>query len=259
MKKMCLYYFSGTGMTKYVVDKLVKGIEKHHISVDCFGIEKVGKQDIALSEYDALIIAYPTHSLNAPKIVANFAKRLPKTDNMNTFIIHTCSLESAANRGSSNLLIKRLSNKGYLVLYNKLVEMPSNFVNKDTEKQVIRTLANANDSVALIAKDIVESKTHLTEGSLRSKILTFFARIEWLGAPIIGKFFYSKGGCTRCGKCAGNCPKKNIVVNKKSVGFKFSCGICMRCVYQCPKNAIGVRWPFRFVRFDEWYDSSMFK
>ncbi|MCL2372786.1 MAG: EFR1 family ferrodoxin [Defluviitaleaceae bacterium] len=258
MKKICLYYFSGTGMTKYVVDRLVGEIESHNIFVDCFAIDTTVRPE-AMPGYDALIIAYPTHSLNAPRVVASFIARLPKVNGMNTFIVHTCSLARDENLGSSNLIIKRLGKKGYRVLYNKMVEMPSNFVNQDTEKQVIRALANANDAAALIAKDIIELKSHLPERSFGSKIFTGLARIEWLGAIIIGKFFYSKKSCTRCRKCADNCPNKNIVVKKKSIGFKLSCGICMRCMYQCPNNAIDVRRPFKFIRFDKWYDSDMFK
>jgi len=259
MKKICLYYFSGTGMTKYVVDRLIGEIEKYRILVDCFKIEESNGQDALLSEYDALMIAYPTHSLNAPKIVVDFAKQLPKSNNMNTFIVHTSGVDSVVNYGSSDLLIKKLSKRGYRVRYNRLVEMPSNFANKDSEKQVIKTLAKANDSIVLIAKDIAELQSHFVKRSFGLRILTSLARAEWLGAPIIGKFFYVKSDCVRCKKCIDHCPNKNIVMNKKFIGFKSSCGICMRCVYQCPKNAISIHQPFKFICFDKWYDSEMFK
>jgi len=261
MKKVCLYYFSGTGMTKHVVERLADEIKSRHVSVDCFKIEAVNGRNVALSDYDALIIAYPTHSLNAPKIVADFVKQLPKSNSgTNTFIIHTCSADDAVNYGSSDLLIKRLSKKGYCICYNRLIEMPSNFANKHSEQQAIKTLAAANDSVARIAEDIIALKPYPSkERHLGLRALTWLARIEWFGAPIIGKFFYAKDGCDCCGKCVDNCPKKNIVMKKGAVGFKWSCGICMRCIYQCPKNIISVRKPFKFIRFDKWYDSEIFR
>jgi ferredoxin len=248
-------------MTKYVVDKLTCEVEKRGAYVDCFKIEDADKQGVSLAGYDALIIAYPTHSMNAPKIVVNFAKRLHKSNNINTFIIHTCSVDDASNYGSSDLLIKKLNKKGYRVIYNTLVEMPSNFSNKYTEKQVVRALAKANEAAAAIAQDITELKSNLedTERSRLSKIITSLARIEWFGARFIGKFFYAKNHCKSCGACVANCPNKNIVKNKKTVGFKWSCGMCMRCIYQCAENAVGVRRPFGFVRFDKWYDTEMFK
>ncbi|MCL2353800.1 MAG: EFR1 family ferrodoxin [Defluviitaleaceae bacterium] len=255
MKKVCLCYFSGTGMTKYVVNRLVSEIEKHNVSVDIFKIEETDGQGIDMTQYDGLIMAYPTHSLNAPKIVINFAKRLPKASGVNTFVINTCSVESNSTHGSSQLLNKKLNKRGYKVLYNKLVEMPSNFASKDTEKQVITTLAKADALAVVMAKDIINLEHHFVERSFGAKTLTALARIEWLGAPIIGKFIYTKASCTRCKKCVNNCPNKNIILNKKSIKFKLSCGLCMRCVYKCPENAIYIRKPFKFIRFDKWYDN----
>jgi len=257
MKKVCLCYFSGTGMTKYVVNRIIYEIKKHNVSVDIFKIEEVNGQNIDMPQYDGLIIAYPTHSLNAPKIVINFAKKLPKASGVSTFVINTCSVESNSNYGSSQLLNKKLSKRGYQVLYNKLVEMPSNFASKDTEKQVITTLARADVLAVGIAKDIINLEHHFIKRSFGAKVLTTLARIEWLGAPIIGKFFYTKDDCTHCEKCVNNCPNKNITVNKKSIKFKLSCGLCMRCVYQCPESAIHIRKPFKFIRFDKWYDNNI--
>lgn len=259
MKKICLYYFSGTGMTNYIIDRLSSEFKKHHIFVDCFKIEEVDAHHATLSEYDALGIAYPTHSLNAPKLVIDFAKKLPQSEGMNTFIIYTCSANSPANYASSSLLIKKLSKRGYRVFYDKLIEMPSNFAHKLGQQAVLRTLDKANKDIPHIADEIVELKAHFMENGTRSKILTSLARAEWIGAPIMGKFFAATSDCTRCGKCVEQCPTKNIVMKKKSVGFKWRCGLCMRCVYQCPEHAIKVRQPFKFISLDSWYDSELFK
>jgi len=259
MKKIRLYYFSGTGMTKYVMDCLVEKINQYNIAVDSIRIEDAMGQPTNFSDYYGLMIAYPTHSLNAPKIVANFVKKLPKSSGTNIFIVYTCSADDPVNYASSNLLIKRLSKKGYNVRYNRLVEMPSNFVNRYTDKEVVQTLVAADSTIASIAKDIAESKTHIVQPRFGTSVLSFLARIEWMGAPIIGRFFYAQKDCVRCLKCIKSCPKKNIVMKRERVRFKWSCGICMRCVYRCQKSAIGVKWPFRFIRFDRWYDSEVFK
>jgi len=181
-----MYFFSGTGMTKYVVDRLSAEFERHHLSVDCFKIEDASMHHVTLSEYDALGIAYPTHALNAPKIVINFVKSLPQSNDMNTFIVHTCSSENhRANHASSNLLIKKLSKRGYRVFNNQLIEMPSNFAHKDSEAEVINTLKRADKRIPHIAKSVVALKSHLANNSFSSKkVLPFLARIQWLGAPI---------------------------------------------------------------------------
>jgi flavodoxin/ferredoxin len=259
MKKMCLCFFSGTGMTKYVVDRLVNEFEKHHVSVACFKIEDVAIYDLMLSEYDVFGIAYPVHAFNAPQIVIDFVKRLPESNGINTFIINTAGEGNPINYSASDLLIKKLSGKGYKVFYNKLIGMPSNFVVKYEEAKVNRILDKANENIPRIAGDIITVTPYAMEKSFTSKIFTVIGKVEWYGAHVIGKFFYVKGGCNRCGKCVDNCPNQNIVMNEKSIKFKWHCGMCMRCIYLCPKSMIGAYQPFSFIHFDKWYDSEIFK
>ena len=263
MKKLCIYFFSGTGMTKYVVDKFVNEFEKNGVLVDRFKIEGPDAHQGSLSEYDALGIAYPVHSFNAPKIVIDFVKQLPKSNGMNTFIIHTAGEESIINFASSDLLIKKLCKRGYKVFHNKLIEMPSNFVVKYEEERVRSILGKANEDIPHIANEIMGFGHYDMQKTLRSRIIAFVGRIEWFGARTMGKSYYADNNCVRCGHCINICPNKNIVMNKNknknSVAFKWRCGLCMRCIYQCPKNAISIRRPFKFIRFDSWYDEGLFE
>jgi len=260
MKKICLCFFSGTGMTKYVVDKTVNEFEQHGAVVDCFKIENTNAQDIAISKYDLFGIAYPCHASNAPQIVIDFVKKLPNAGNMNTFIIFTLGNEGELHNSSSNLLIKKLENKGYKVFYDKLIQMPLNFIYKDPDKVVRWVLKNANEMIPLIAKDIMALKSHFMKESTHSKRKHIIGRSEWLGCRISGKFFHAKSSCVQCGICVKNCPKQNIALTRKSVRFKHHCNWCMRCIYACPKQSIDVRRPFKFIRFnDGWYNSDLFK
>ena len=259
MKKLCLYFFSGTGMTKYVVDKFVNEFEQNGAIVDSFRIEEPDAHKNSLSEYDVLGIAYPIHSFNAPKIVIDFVKQLPNSNGMNTFIIHTAGEENMINYASSDLLIKKLNKRGYKVFHNKLIEMPSNFVVKYEDERVKSILNKANEDIPHIANEIMELKHYDMQKTLRSKIITLIGRVEWFGARTLGKIYYADNNCVRCGHCINICPNKNIVMNKNSVCFKWRCGLCMRCIYQCPKNAISIRQPFKFIRFDSWYDERLFK
>ena len=255
IKKICLYFFSGTGFTKYVTNKLVCEFEKRGISVDCFEIEKAPA--LSVSEYDALGIAYPVHSFNAPKIVIDFARQLPATNGTDTFIVNTAGEDNKINYSSSNLLMKILNKKGYRVFYNKLIEMPSNFIVKYDEAKAAEIVNKTKADIPQIAQEILETKPFLLNGNFFSAIISVLGRAEWPGANMLGKWFYAKACCTRCGKCADNCPNQNITVTDKSVRFAWHCGLCMRCVYLCPENAISVRQPFKFICFDSWYDPGL--
>ena len=258
MKKICVCYFSGTGMTKYIVDTFVREFGKHEIAVDCFKIESTHAEDLDLSTYDMFVVAYPVHSFNAPQIVVDFVKRLPKQKYMRTAVIGTAGEDNKANYASSDLLIKKFNRKGYNVFFNRIFEMPSNFIVKYDEEKVSRILSKAADDAPFAVQDIVAHTDFDMKRSRGAKILSVIGRMEWCGARVAGKFFYAKDGCIHCGKCVNNCPNRNIAMDGTSVAFKWRCGLCMRCIYQCPNNMISIRQPFKFIRFDEWYDPELF-
>jgi len=260
IKKIGIYFFSGTGFTGYVTERLSGEFKKRGISVDRIAIKKTKEGDFsgslplsAAPGYDAIGIAYPVHSFNAPKIVINFAGQLPTSNGVDTFIIHTAGEDNWINYSSSNLLIRKLNKKGYRVFYNKLVEMPSNFIVKYDDSKAEGMIEKVKEDIPQIAQDIIGLKPLSMNGNLISKLISVLGRAEWPGAHMLGKWFYTKAGCTRCGKCADNCPNQNIEMTDKAVRFKWRCGLCMKCIYLCPVSVISIRQPFKFICFDSWY------
>ncbi|NMS89611.1 hypothetical protein HGQ85_06690 [Clostridioides difficile] len=258
MNKLCIFYFSGTGMTEYIINKLKQELESQQFCVECTKIENIKKSKIHLTSYDMVGIAYPVHSFNAPQIVLDFVKTLPNTHSMDTFIIHTAGEDNYVNYASSNLLIKRLDTKGFKVFYNKLFAMPSNFMVKYDDTKTRELIEKADKEIPNIVHNLINRVSYLPNSSTLVKTLSFIARSEWYGSHILGKFFYVKNNCIHCSKCANNCPKHNINVTENKVKFNWSCCLCMRCIYNCPKNAINIHQPFKFIRFDNWYDSNIF-
>ena len=119
-------------MTNYVVSKIKDELEKINILTDVYKIENTSAQELNLQNYDIIGIAYPVHSFNAPKIVIDFAKQLPKANKDKVFIISTAGDKSALNYASANLLMQILHNKQYV--------MPSNFIIKNDDKTVTKRL-----------------------------------------------------------------------------------------------------------------------
>jgi ferredoxin len=252
MKRIGVFLFSGTGMTKYVIDKLKLELEKLEAQVDIYPIEKTKIQSIAFHTYDRVGIAYPVHAFNAPKIVIDFARQLPKVHTVNAFLISTAGEDHPVNYASSRLLIKTLQKRNYSVFYDKQLYMPSNFAIKYDEPKVEQLIANVNDAVPQIAYDIVNLNFYKREIGFLQRIMSLIGRAEWFGAVCIGKLFYTDEKCSHCGVCANSCPNHNIE-NGDTVRFKWHCGLCMRCLYICPQHAIKVHRPFKFISFDEWY------
>jgi len=254
-KKICIFLFSGTGMTKYVIENLKCGLEAKQAIVDIFLIENVQIESISLSNYDIIGIAYPVHAFNAPRKVIDFAKKLQKINHLSTFIISTSAELNIINNSCSKLLIKILSKKGYNVFYDEQFEMPSNCVVKDSEEKVMNKINKIREQTPNTVNNLLNLTFQKQHTNILSKIMTIIGKSEWLGLLIFGKIFYVSKECTSCDICVINCPNQNIKIVKKIVKMNRHCGFCMRCVYLCPKHCIKTYRILKFIYFDKWYDN----
>ena len=241
-------------MTKIVINKMKAEFENRQVYVDVFNIENCPAHDISYSQYDALGIAYPVHSFNAPEIVVQFVCRLPRVDRMKTFIISTAGGVSSLNNASSELLIKILAKKGYAVFYNRQFVMPSNFIIKDNAVIVKEKITRAINDVPKTVSDIINCVPCNMTIKMPAKVIAFFGRAEWIGVKCARFFYADAAKCNLCGICVNKCPNHNINMIENHIVFKRKRGLCMRCLYICPKRAIKTRRLFRFIGFDSWYE-----
>ena len=255
MKKICIFCFSGTGMTRYVVEKLKFGLEEQQAQADIFDLANTRIADVALESYDALGIAYPIHSFNAPKIVIDFARSLPQVNSLPAFIISTAGEYAAINFAAAKYVTRILHKKGFDVFYDRQFIMPCNFIIKFDADKVQQLLSEISSQVPTAVQEIINGAPFKQQSNFLARMMTFVGRGEWFGAKIMAKFYYTNKDCTHCSICADNCPNRNISVGKDYVRFHWHCGLCMRCLYICPRKALKVRRPFRFICLDSWYDN----
>ena len=266
LDSVCMFLFSGTGMTRYVAGLVKAGLERQHARCDIIDIDHSLMPAASFDTYGAIGIAYPVHSFNAPKIVIDFAGRLPRAKGQKAFIISTAGDPIGLNSASSSRLINILRGKGYDVYLDRQFVMPSNFIVKDDAEKVGKDLGRARDGAPAVAADILERGAAAADRSepailaekagYAARAAAFFGRAEWAGARLAGRLFYADSACVRCGVCADSCPSGNIAINQGRVGFGKNCGLCMRCFYICPKRSIKARGPLAFIGFDKWYDDS---
>lgn len=254
MQRICIFQFSGTGMTAYVVEELQSELAKLQVCCEIFNIENIHPLDISVEDFDAIGIAYPVHSFNAPKIVANFVKRLPQAESLNAFIIGTVGEYIFLNLAASRMLIKILSRKGYHVYFEKQFEMPSNFLIKDSENAVREKLKNIRADMPNAAHDIALGIPQSIKSGWIAGIIAVIGRVEWYGTKWMHMFLTTDKNCSRCGICAANCPNGNISVAEKRIRFRWKCGLCMRCFYICPQQSVRIRFPFRAFCLGKWYE-----
>jgi len=245
-------------MARYIVDKTRLALEKNQAQIDVFDIENTQAQSLSLAQYDAIGIAYPVHALNAPKIVVDFARRLPKVESLDTFVISTAGEHYWANFASSALLIKILRKKGFRVFYDRSFAMPSNFIVKDDETMVRSKIDKANADIPVAVDEIIKRVAYQQQGSFLAKAAAVIGRAEWFGVKCVKLFYADKNRCDRCGLCVAKCPNRNINIRNGRIVFRWNCGLCMRCLYICPKSGVKIHRTFGFIGFDTWYEDADF-
>lgn len=241
-KQVALFYFSGTGNTKIVVDLVQKAFSEHQVDTMVYNIEDTINNDLKynLDKFDMIGIAHPIYGFGSPTIVDQFAKSLPALDGIKTFIFKTAGDFLKINHNASRRLITRLSKKGYNVFYDRIICMGSNFYMPYDDALVKELYESAVSKVSHMVGELLSGTSRLYDTGLFMRLMTnmmndcedkFFARL-------FGKSLKVTDDCIHCNKCIKNCPSNNIYLKDGKIKFRFNCYLCMRCIYACPTKAI---------------------
>lgn len=237
MNSLDLYYFSGTGNTLLVVEKLIEIFLKNNIKVNALKIENSKPEKIDTKKTTGL--AFPVAMQSTYPFIWDFIKKLPKVNGTEIFMIDTLHAFSGAIVGP---LKKILIKKGYKPIGAKEVIMPNNFRSKiDSEedrKKTIQGLKSAEE----YAYSLINKNAKWNNIPIFPHIFYFFVsrKLLWNFIRKFGSNFrVNHERCTKCKICVEICPVKNIVME----GFpahKNKCQLCMRCIMFCPTEAIRI-------------------
>lgn len=234
--KIAIVYFSGTGNTEKVLKEFESFFKIQNNEVKMIKIES---GEYIPTDIDILIIGYPVHAFNAPKIVLDYFNNISFfKEGLPTYIVKTSGEGLTLNNGSSNKLTSILKNKGITIFNEYHYLMPYNIIFRHSDKMAYKMWKIVLELIPLDAKEILDKKRIVIKYSLGTKFVSNALRIEQPGAHIIGSGFEVNNNCIHCGLCEKNCPTKNIIIKNNKVYFKEKCMICMRCVFNCPKDAI---------------------
>lgn len=252
--KILILYFSGTGNTKFIAERLTEYFNNKYYDFDCYSVEDFDPSE--LKNYNFLIFGFPVYARDLPSFLKDYIKELslPKSKGI---IIYSTAGKNGGN--ATRKTAKLFSKLNFIPVFTKEFKMPSNdgllaetknsekvkkIVNTDFKK--IKSLKIAIDEIAEKAKYYSEKK--LTKDNIylpRRKILASFIDITIrIIFKLIKKWLVSKfrtdDKCSLCSYCEEICPSDNIVIKNGSVQFLDSCYICLRCINQCPNEAIQI-------------------
>lgn len=237
IEKIDFYYFSGTGNTILVVEKMEETFKKNGVDVELHPIEESDPNKVKLQH--TLGLAFPVAGLSTYPFVWEFIESLPPADGTPIFMVDTLAGYSGGIVGP---LHNKLKKKGYDPQGACEIIMPSN----------IFYIQSAGTRSKLIVKGINKAEKYaqaLVDGQARWGSFPIFPQILYtLGISLMSlwelksqqKWFgfrAKKSSCNQCGICAQICPLNNIEMREYPV-YKCKCQFCMRCVSFCPQNAI---------------------
>lgn len=232
-------YFSGTGNSRYCVEKFLQEYDIHAKSLSIEHSDAVRE----LKNHREIVIGYPVQFSNLPKILKEFAvQNHDLWRDKQIFIIATMGLFSGDGAG---ILSRLLSRYGAVTCGGLHLKMPDSICD---EKALKRSLEKNRALIRNADIKIEKAVKAIKTGNPPREGLGFPSHL----AGLLGQrlYFYNKTKhytdklkinpeqCTGCGTCVKICPMKNIRMCNAFAVPGDQCTMCYRCVGRCPARAI---------------------
>ena len=231
-------YLSGTGNTKYCIEKLVSLIHSSAKAIPMESPEAIS----AIQQNEEIYIGYPTQFSNAPYMVRDFIKKNADIwKNKKILCIATMGAFSGDGAGCTTRMLKRY---GATILGGIHIHMPDSVCDS---KLLKKTMDENRCIIAQADRKIEEVALQIINGDYPQEGITLVSHIIGLLGQRLWFYKKTKGysnklkinnNCIGCGKCVSICPMKNLILRNKKVVSNDRCTMCYRCISLCPQKAI---------------------
>ncbi len=230
-------YYTGTGGSEKVAESFDQRLKSNGCTGD---IEKITTGDSHnLIPHDLLILIFPVHAFNAPEAVYKWIDSLERADKIPAAIISVSGggevFPNTACRQSS---IRRLKKKGYNVVYEDMIVMPSNWITATKEPLAVMLLQVLPDKVNFIINEVLSGMKKRTAPIFLDRIFSRLGEIEKPAARFWGARIRVSLACSGCGLCSRQCPAGNITMINGNPAFGHKCHLCLKCIYACRESAL---------------------
>lgn len=260
-----IFYFSGTGNTKWAASKLAAATREDLISIAPYMRADDSSHNLAepfiLKENERLGFVFPVHGWRVPKLVREFIGRMKvqraESDAAGSLPFAYCvctagdsiglTIENLNQTISQNpslqaLGITEVSSSYSLIMPESYVGLP--FMDVDPKEKEIWKKSKSAQELAVICEEIFDRKegvSRLVKGP-----------IPWFFTKVVGGFFENvlitdkrfhveKDKCVKCGICANVCPVDDIKGGHGEYPewlHHKDCLTCFTCYHHCPHHAI---------------------
>ncbi|MCD8104469.1 MAG: EFR1 family ferrodoxin [Lachnospiraceae bacterium] len=235
-----IFYFSATGNSKYVAQKIALATGEITVSIaDCV---KTGCYHFSLEQKEMLGFVTPVYLMSLPAVVVDFVRKLELEAAGDHYVWHTVTYGRMPGPVSSQLA-ELLAEKKIILQAAFRVQILSSFTpifsvcdKKKVAKKIAASEPEINKVIDQIGKKTLDEKASVISSKTEKRIQRFqsyYDKIRKTGP------FHVKDNCIGCGKCAELCPVNAIELEEsKPVWTKDKCVLCLGCLHNCPQFAI---------------------
>lgn len=241
IKTVSLAYFSGTGGTEKIVRCFKTQFLKAGINVNIVDISCCDSYH-EVNNSELLIVFSPVYAFRLATIVERWVKNLPKTQDILAAVISVSGVGEISPNTACRVHCKRmLIKKGYHMIYEKMLVMPSNFATQAEYQMNLQLIKVMPHKVERIVSAILSNESNFTKPLLMDRFLAMIGKVEHFGAKIFGLSIRASKACSQCGLCARKCPMNNIRLQNGKIRSGSKCIWCLKCIYGCPSKALSPR------------------
>ena len=231
-----ILYFSGTGNSKYVAQRMAEALNQSLLSMN----DRIRSHDTSPVETDErLVIVTPTYAWRIPRLVRDWLLETEFPGAAQVWFIMTCGSEIGhASRYNRSLC----QTKGLTDMGTAQIIMPGNYIAMFDAPQA----GEARRIVAKAQPDIDRSIAAVREGRpfppphdrLYDRFMSGPVNPIFYACFVKSSVFTVSEACTGCGQCVRRCPTNSITLRDARPVWGKGCTHCMACICYCPTSAI---------------------
>lgn len=236
-----IFYFSGTGNSKWIARQLAQRLGEECIFIP--DALREGRNEYRLGKGEKIGFVFPVYSWSPPGIVLQFIRQLSLVNYYSHYLFYVCSCGDDIGLTDS-VFKKEVKKKGWRCSAAFSVTMPNNYVllpgfNVDSKEVEKEKLQNSIGRVKQIGQWLQEEKEICSyhEGSfafIKTRLINpLFTK--WQMSP---KGFHAQQICIGCKRCQSVCPMKNISIKDGRPVWGDVCTSCLACYHICPQQAV---------------------